>query len=300
MAELIGINRFPLTGARAEALETANISLTGMVGSRELVIYDELLDPSQTDNRLSQKQLPLLATLTASYKDELSDPEEYPDDTDEIGRVIVEFPSETQIWSHPDMQDTSCFVREFGDLTPCTFDSGDDIAPEGMFTITETLRWYLGHPSLRLARKKPSWLAGQHIEPAMRANSPLHIVTESSVNDLRAKADDPQFGVERFRADFVLGGDFAPHEEQAWIGKVLRIGEALIMLHRGTKRCPVPGYDQETGENKKDVPKLYGHLPKAPDNKKPLFGVYGYPILNNGELAAMSLGNEVSLLDSTR
>ncbi len=72
------------------------------------------------------------------------------------------------------------------------------------------------------------------------------------------------------------------------------------MVSRPTERCPVPGYDQRTGTNRKDVPKLYRELPKSDDNK-PIVGVYlyrmpsGRPANDKDTRPQIALGQELEL-----
>ena len=59
MTEVIGVYRYPLTGARAEALEVAPVGPAGIQGDRELVLYDGS-GVGPVKSRVSQKGNPTL------------------------------------------------------------------------------------------------------------------------------------------------------------------------------------------------------------------------------------------------
>ncbi|MGZ6005085.1 MAG: MOSC domain-containing protein [Candidatus Saccharimonadales bacterium] len=285
MAEIAEINRFPLTGARAEKLYWAQINAAGIIGDRVLIAYDTT-DEEPVD-RIGQKQMPRLAQLDATYGDRRRYvPGGLPIQN---GGVEISKTWHDNGWSVriPSDGTEPITVNEFGDATPC---QRLELHESVEFQIYRALM----NESIGLARKSDLWLAGGIISPEARAVAPLHIITQASVRKLQAQAENPQFGVERFRANLVIDGDFEPNSEQAWVGKVIKVGDALIRIHRGTKRCIVTSFDQLTGQNKKDVPKLFKYMPKAADDNKPLFGVYGYPLVEKQVPVAV----EVSLGDT--
>jgi uncharacterized protein YcbX len=85
----------------------------------------------------------------------------------------------------------------------------------------------------------------------------------------------------------------APHEEDSWQGRRLRIGGAVVRGGEPVPRCVVTTLDPKTGA--RDFPTLsvierYRGL--SPDNHLP-FGVYG-DVLEPGDVA---VGDLVELLD---
>lgn len=60
MIEVVGVYRYPLTGARAEVLDSAMVGPAGLEGDRTLVLYDATCVASAKP-RVSQKGNPKLA-----------------------------------------------------------------------------------------------------------------------------------------------------------------------------------------------------------------------------------------------
>lgn len=174
-------------------------------------------------------------------------------------------------------------VDEFGDQVPAN-DMGDRFAAR--------LSQFLGVPGVRLARKAQDWLAGGVTPPALRHNRAIHIVNRATVRAVQARMPESTFGTERFRPSIVVDGEIEAFQENEWLNEQIVIGGVTYAVNALTKRCPVPGYDQRMGRNRKDVPKLYRDLPKA-DNK-PVFGVYAYPLIAIGDGAELTVGMPVA------
>jgi uncharacterized protein YcbX len=288
VGELIAIDQFPLTGARAVPLDEAALGPAGLTNDRQYVLYDAT-EPApahkynerppyvpDTYARVSQRQEPGLAQLTATYG-EPGGLYVWHDNTDILEINLMRDPAQAY----------SIFVGEFGDSTPCV-DAGDDAA--------DFFCSYLGREGIRLARKTDGWMSGEGVLPKDRANAPLHIVSADSVDALQGE-QDVYFGHDRFRPGLVATSVGAI--ETRWIGRVIRIGEAYARVTRATERCPVPGTHQRTGENRKDVPRLYRGFPRGP-NGKPAFGVYAYPLLEpDKERPVIRQGDEIELTDRT-
>lgn len=275
MFEVESLHEYPLTGGRAVDVSTSTINAAGLTGSRLFVLYDTAVDPREAPNRVSQKQFPRLARVVSqvAFGNRLL----YSVEGDELtGLVKFDYARGADTW-----------VNEFGDLTPAV-DAGDEVASQ--------FAAYLGHDTVRLAFKSASWRHPEAVEAADRAVAPLHIVTTASVAALQERAGSAEFGAERFRPDIIIDTD-EPFIENGWVGCTLNIGGVEIKILRPTKRCPVPGYDQTTGENKKDVPKLYRALDKA--DGKPVFGVYGYPQFNSRDYGLIKVGDPVRVQDAS-
>lgn len=275
MASIEQISRFPVTGAQAEDMQTAIITAAGIIGDRPFVLYDQSIDPEKDRNRVSQKQYRDLARVSVQSfygmgADYIS--VRFPDVPD------VELPIPIEEDGLP------CTVNEFGTITPA-FDCGDAVA--GAFAD------YLKNDNIRLAQKTPAWMMRGY--PAAEAGNvaPLHIVTVESVEELQRRAPEASFGAERLRANILLQTGEEPFAENDWVGETIYLGDTPVFIARATKRCPVPGFDQKTGENRKDIPKLYPGLTKV-DNK-PVIGVYGIPLIDEGEIGLIHHSSEVTI-----
>lgn len=292
MAEISELNVFPLTGAQAVNHDVVDVSVAGISGDRTFLLYD-----SETRKRISQKQYPQLATVDAWYftEDHNVLGVSFPSGTDELATSKDRFLEVDARWTREDIE-----IDEFEQLTP-SIDLGDGPA--------ERFSKFLGYGAVRLARKAPFWTQGfadvdknladwKFGDVADRKVAPIHIVTTSSVEALQGMLEGSDFGPERFRANIVIDSDADPFSENDWVGKKICIAGLSIHILRTTARCPVPGYDQVTGENKKDVPKAYRDLPKTANNK-PIFGVYGAAFLKPTERGTIGVGDRIDLPDSS-
>jgi hypothetical protein len=269
MIEVTEINRYPLTGASAQSLEVAHVVPAGIDLDRALVLFDDSVE-GDIKPRISQRELPMLACFGAIATEATTE---------------LYIPNYGNFYVDADATGELVTVSEFGDETPC-FDLGDDFA--------RRFQRSLNRPDIRLGLKTPEWLAGGVVAPSERTNRPIHIVTRATIREIQRRLPSAQFGADRFRPGVLVDGDIEPFEENEWVGKQLTIAGVAFFVSKLTARCPVPGYDQRRGINRKDVPKAYRELPKN-DKNKPVVGVYAYPMLGLGESGDIAIGDIVSL-----
>ena len=267
------IETFPLTGARGNPQEEAVLGRGGFAGDHEFVLYDPA-----GNARVSQKQCRVLAQVAVSV--------------DQEGNLTAErdlsVAPDAKPWRLvvPVLARASLVeVIEFGDSVPC-YDMGQGAADE----FSELL----GRP-VRLARKTDEWLRGGVIAPAARATATVHVGLAETVEALgegyqSKTGKTPQFGPERLRAQLVVRG-FPPFADAEWVGGTLLVGdEGLLEVDRLTQRCPVPGTDQETGVDMKDLPVVYPLTVKA-DTGKPTIGAYAHSVTD--EPVTVRVGDSV-------
>jgi uncharacterized protein YcbX len=72
------------------------------------------------------------------------------------------------------------------------------------------------------------------------------LVTTASTR-LLAERLDRQVDSARFRATFLLDTDDEPHAEDSWAGRVLRLGEATVLVRGRVPRCAVVDVDPDDG-----------------------------------------------------
>lgn len=103
---------------------------------------------------------------------------------------------------------------------------------------------------------------------------PVSVLSQASLDHLSSRINGgPQFEGRRFRPNFLLDG-CSPHEEDSWLGGVVRIGPDLrVKMVAPDPRCAITTLDPETGERDFDVPRLI--LSYRPSDRSPYFGVYG-------------------------
>ncbi len=84
----------------------------------------------------------------------------------------------------------------------------------------------------------------------------------------------------------------AAHEEDGWVGRRVRIGAAVVVMHGHVGRCLVTSRDPETGEVDLPTLDMLGGYRRDLDTTEPLpFGIYG-EVLEPGRV---SVGDAVAL-----
>ena len=110
--------------------------------------------------------------------------------------------------------------------------------------------------------------------------APLSLVTTASLRDLGARmaetrraATDLVREAARFRATVVIDTD-EPYAEEAWAGRVLRLGEVRVRIGPPIPRCAVMDLDPITGERNAPVLKTLAGFRPTNSAGEPVFGVY--------------------------
>lgn len=107
-----------------------------------------------------------------------------------------------------------------------------------------------------------------------RANGPVSIVSEASVSEFARQAGVSQVDGRRFRMLITFGG-CAPHEEDEWVGREVRIGELVVNVLEQVARCAATTYSPDTGERDLDTLRIIKSYRGARDDKNLDFGIYG-------------------------
>jgi uncharacterized protein len=98
---------------------------------------------------------------------------------------------------------------------------------------------------------------------------PLSLISTRSVAAIGALLDR-ELEPLRFRPNLLVEpADGAPFAEDGWVGRVLRVGEALLRVDRHDERCAVVNVDPATAERDPAVLKAIGRERRA------CLGVYG-------------------------
>lgn len=190
------------------------------------------------------------------------------------------------------------------------YDCGDDIAA----FLTE----FLGDPA-RLV-----WMGegfDRKLDPNFDAHErktgyadgyPFLIATVASLNAVRAQMEaeglDP-VGMDRFRPNIVVDGDFAPFDEDLWHS--IRIGDGPVLeLLKPCVRCAIPSVDQVTGDRgdpmmMRNVLKNMGRwgeipIPDGKDGKPdkgPLFGMNAALAAGQSPVHKIEIGQSVAVLE---
>lgn len=174
-----------------------------------------------------------------------------------LEQLTVEFPDGTTVVSSPQPTGEQCTVDYWKRLVPAT------LAPS---ELDAAFSDYLGK-YVRLAQPERG---------AIVYGSPISIITTASVRDLGARVHAPDFldQAARFRATYLVDHDEA-YAEDAWPGKVIRLGEVLVEVTGAIGRCAV--IDAHPTTSKRDLRvlrTLAGYRPRN-DAGEPCFGVQG-------------------------
>jgi uncharacterized protein YcbX len=127
-----------------------------------------------------------------------------------------------------------------------------------------------------------------------RDRGPVSMLSEASLEELRRQAGrsepvDPR----RFRMLIGLA-DCRPHEEDEWVGRRVRVGEAVVLLHEQVARCAITTQNPSTGKRDFDTLRTIKDYRGLRDGDKLDFGVYG----DVAEPGVVRLGDDVEALES--
>ena len=160
---------------------------------------------------------------------------------------------------------------------------------------SDALSEWAGRP-LRLVHSPP----GSAVD---RRRGHISLVSRASLEDLGAQAGTEPVDGRRFRMLFELD-DCAPHEEDGWVKRHLRIGEATVRIRGDVGRCAITTQNPETGRPDFDTLRTISSYRRFTENEAGErhipFGIYGEVV----EPGRVTLGDavevvELSLLDQT-
>jgi uncharacterized protein YcbX len=116
-------------------------------------------------------------------------------------------------------------------------------------------------------------------EPGAGVDRGLGTVTmlsDASLDALAREVDADGVDARRFRMLIGIAG-CEPHEEDAWLGRLVRVGEAVVRLHEQVARCAITTQDPQSGVPDLDTLraiKAYRGT-REDDGKNIDFGVFG-------------------------
>lgn len=245
----------PVKGMRLEAVDAIELGELGARGNRAFYLIDE------RGSMVNAKRLGALHTIVPSY------------DLD-AGTLALRFPDGARVAG----------TVEYGDVLQTRFLSSQRAARELRGPWSAALSSYFDQP-LRVVAPEVGADRG-------RAGA-TSIISRASLRRLAEVAERDSVDARRFRMLIEIEGVSA-HEEDGWIGRRIRVGEATLRMHGNIGRCLVTSRDAETGEI--DLPTLdllrdyRGEL----ESSEPLpFGIYG-EVVAGGDVR---LGDPVELAD---
>jgi len=155
---------------------------------------------------------------------------------------------------------------ELGDPVPTQFFSHQVQGRPVLGPWSQALSDYCGQ-ELRLLE------AGSAVDRG--AQGPVSLVSRGSLRRIGEQAGTGPLDVRRFRMLIEVDG-VDPHAEDAWLGKRLRVGDALLRFDGHVGRCLVTSRDPETGDMTLPTLDLLRAYRSGLDSTEPLpFGIYG-------------------------
>jgi uncharacterized protein YcbX len=231
------ISHCPVKGLAIRELERCELTEAGIAGDRAFFLVDE------EDRLVNSKGLGILQQVVPRYEDE-------------AGVLTMVFPDGTTVSRHVDL-DGSLAARFWGEIVDVSVVDGP---------WSEALSDFAGR-SLRLVR--PPGPATDRLRSGaatLLGTGSLRALSRIlGVNDVDGR---------RFRMNFGIDG-LREHEEDEWLGRRVRIGEAVVVPQGNVGRCAVTTQNPETGAPDLDTLKALAAYRGSIETTEPLpFGVY--------------------------
>ena len=239
-AAVCGLAIAPVKGTRLCGVEEIELEATGARGNRRFYVIDE------RDRMLNGKQLGELSPLVSHY-DEAR------------GWLAIELPG--------------------GSVVEGEIDLGEPVQSR-FHSRTRGGRLVRGPFSEQLSRHVGRALRLVHVEDDETGvdrgkRGAVSLISRASVAQLAAQAGEPDVDARRFRMLIEIDGVGA-HDEDAWVGTWVRIGEALVRFTGHAGRCVVTSRDPDSGEIDLPTLEILGDYRRGLDTTEPLaFGIYG-------------------------
>ena len=254
MAHVAWISVSPVKGLALRQLVECELTVAGVAGDRAFFLVDE------NDRLVNSKGLGVLQQIVPIYDEANVLELRFPDGTTVAEQVTVDGALEAQFW---------------GVAVPvCVLDG----------PWSEAISGFAGR-RLRLVR------AQGPATDRMRSGAATLLGTASLRAIARATGADEVDG-RRFRMNFGVDG-LREHEEDEWLGRRLRLGEAIVVPQGNVGRCAVTTQNPLTGEPDLDTLKALAAYRSGVETTEPLpFGVHAAV----AEAGRVRVGDPVELL----
>ena len=109
-----------------------------------------------------------------------------------------------------------------------------------------------------------------------RELGPVSMLSDASLDELARNTQRDHVDARRFRMLIGVAG-CSPHEEDEWLGRLVRVGEAVVRVHEQVARCAITTQNPETGvpdfDTLREIARYRGT--RDEDGKHIDFGVFG-------------------------
>ena len=235
MATVAWISVTPVKGLALRQLEACELTELGVAGDRQFFLVDE------NDRLVNSKGLGALQQIVARFEDET---------------LALDFPDGTTVAQQVGL-DGSLDAQFWGVTVPVRVVDGP---------WSEAISEFAGR-GLRLVR------APAPATDRMRSGAATLLGTASLEAMARVFGIDAVDG-RRFRMNFGIDG-LEAHEEDGWLGRRVRLGEAVVVPQGNVGRCAVTTQNPETGNPDLDTLKALVAYRGEIESTEPLpFGVH--------------------------
>jgi MOSC domain-containing protein len=268
---VVGLRRYPVKSMMGEELNAVEVSEVGLLGDRAYAIVD--LSDGKIASAKNPRKWPDLFCFRAAFVDP-------PQSGAKVPSVRITLPDGAVVTS--DQADISEILSR-ALSRKVTFDSAMLSRPGG--SIANAEEYWLDMEGLEHRDTVTDFALpeGTFFDTAV-----VHLLTTATLDRLRALYPQGRFEARRFRPNIVVqtengGGDFV---ENAWIGKVLAIGDTVRLSVTGPcPRCVMTTLPQG------DLPKDVGILRAAAQHNQANVGIYA-SVIRGGKVRR---GDSVSL-----
>ena len=268
---VVGLRRYPVKSMMGEELNATEVSEFGLLGDRAYAIVD--LSDGKIASAKNPRKWPDLFCFRAAFVDP-------PQSGAKIPSVRITLPDGAVVTS--DQADISEILSR-ALSRKVTFDSAMLSRPGG--SIANAEEYWLDMEGLEHRDTVTDFALpeGTFFDTAV-----VHLLTTATLDRLRDLYPQGRFEAHRFRPNIVVqtengGGDFV---ENAWIGKVLAIGDTVRLSATGPcPRCVMTTLPQG------DLPKDVGILRAAAQHNQANVGIYA-SVIRGGKVRR---GDSVSL-----
>jgi len=288
-ATLARIERYPFKSMRGESLTTTLLTTTGIPGDRCWAIRDE---SGRHRGIQGARFFPGLLDCTADLLAEPGADRPAPplrittpeggqfrsDDPDAGARLSDVLGTSVSLWPLQPPEDLTFYARPEAE-------AGADVEAELRAVFGRTP----DEPLPDLSRFPGELLAYSAPPGTFFDAFPLLLLSDSALATLSAAAPGSRFDRRRFRANLLFETDADGYPEDAWVGRRLRLGGAVLEVHMRCPRCVATTHPQRHGDLPKD-PKIMRSLVREHGGD---LGVYAR-VLEPGPVA---LGDRVEVLD---
>ena len=197
----------PVKATRLHRVDAVELGELGAVGNRRFFLVDE------RDRMVNSKMIGELQTVVASVDGE---------------QLRFSFPDGRTVESTIELGEPPTEVRFFSASTQ---------ARPLLGPLSDALSDHVGR-RLRVMEGVPAVDRGRQ--------GGASLISQASLGRLAEVAGEDVVDPRRFRMLIEVGG-VAPHEEDGWVGRTVRIGDAAVRFHGHVGRCLITSRDPDTG-----------------------------------------------------